>query len=194
MVQRQKQRRHYLSRISSPTPTDLKNAKPFASTLLNGSSDLTRKVLAAIDFAMLVKSWESRYRAHYESKTYQRLTLTRALESELKSGGSTSQRYTAEMTLKIGVELHLQSLDYDFESIAVQICQQYPSLSYEHLLKMARHLVIDAENAEDVLKNETNCLRFAELTADGDWSPKKLESEIKKHLGLRAVGRPRNAR
>lgn len=189
-----REKKHYLNRYATPAPFEHELVRPFAGILLDDSSTLVDQLKAALEFTTLVRSWENRHRAHFESRMVQRLTCVNALADELKSGGSTSQRYTAEMTLKIGVEMHLQPLSYDFESIAEQICQQYPALTYEDLLKMARHLVIDTENAEEVLLNQVNCLRFAELTVDCDWSPKKLESEIKKSLGIRAGGRPRKAR
>lgn len=187
-------KKHYLNRYATATDFGISQVTLLAKILTSDSCSTTEKVSAAIEFSELVTTEENHHWADYESRTVQRLYLVNALTYVLKELGSTSPRYTAEMTLKIGVEMHLNPVSFDLESIAKQICKQYPSLTYEHLLKMARHLVIEADDAADVQLNQERCLQLAQLAADGDWSPKMLESEIKKSLGLRSGGRPRKAR
>lgn len=189
-----RKKRHYLNRYATPTQFDLEQVDPIAEIILDNSLTGADKLKAALEFTTLVRSAEDRQWAVYETRTAERLFLTNALECRLRDSRSKWPRYTAEMTLKIGVEMHLKPVNYDIASIAESISTQHPTLSYEHLLKMASHLVIEAENVEDVMLNERRCLRLAKRADQEKWSPKKLETEIKKDLGLRAGGRPRKAR
>lgn len=187
-------KKHYLNRYATPTDFDIDQASPFAEVIASDSYSTSEKVSAAIDFSHRITIEENRHWADYESRTVQRLDLVNALRVTLKANGCNSADYTSTMSLRLGEQLHWLPIRNDFESIVQKICHQYPLLTFHHLLKMARHLVIEAESIADIERNQERCLQFSARAVGEGWSSKKLESEIKKHLGLRAGGRPRKSR